>query len=70
VGNAPRRRLIPVEKSKRNVNSQRNYLNNSNIETINPSITLGKIKFAIFKYDGIIPLIREGWQQIMIPMVV
>jgi hypothetical protein len=52
------------------VNSQRNYLNNSNIETINPSITLGKIKFAIFKYDGIIPLIREGWQQIMIPMVV
>ncbi|MCK4978380.1 MAG: HAD family hydrolase [Anaerolineales bacterium] len=52
------------------MNSKRNYLNKSNIEIVNQNITYGKIKFAIFKYDGIIPLIREGWQQIMIPMVV
>jgi phosphoglycolate phosphatase-like HAD superfamily hydrolase len=52
------------------MNSKRNYLNNSNIEIINPKITRGKIKFAIFDFDGTISLIREGWQQIMIPMMV
>ena len=52
------------------MNSKRNYLNNSNIEIINPNITRGKIKFAIFDFDGTISLIREGWQQIMIPMMV
>ena len=52
------------------MNSKRSYLNNSNIEIINPNITRGKIKFAIFDFDGTISLIREGWQQIMIPMMV
>ena len=52
------------------MNSKRNYLNNSNIEIINPNITRGEIKFAIFDFDGTISLIREGWQQIMIPMMV
>jgi len=45
-------------------------VNNSNIESINPDITRGNIKFAIFDFDGTISLIREGWQQIMIPMMV
>ena len=40
------------------------------IEIINPGIDRGKIKFAIFDFDGTISLIREGWQQIMIPMMV
>lgn len=40
------------------------------IEIINPNITRGLIKFAIFDFDGTISLIREGWQQIMIPMMV
>ncbi|MBT3368720.1 MAG: HAD family hydrolase [Nitrospina sp.] len=52
------------------MNNKRNYLSNSNIEIINPNITRGKIKFAIFDFDGTISLIREGWQQIMIPMMV
>jgi phosphoglycolate phosphatase len=28
------------------------------------------VRFAIFDFDGTISLIREGWQQIMIPMMV
>ena len=45
-------------------------MNNPNIEIINPDIIQGKIQFAIFDFDGTISLIREGWQQIMIPMMV
>lgn len=47
-----------------------NYLKNTEIEIINPEIVRGQIKFAIFDFDGTISLIREGWQQIMIPMMV
>ena len=43
---------------------------NPDIEIINPNIIRGKIQFAIFDFDGTISLIREGWQQIMIPMMV
>ena len=39
-------------------------------EIINPAIPRGTVKFAIFDFDGTISLIREGWQQIMIPMMV
>lgn len=39
-------------------------------EVINPSIPRGMVKFAIFDFDGTISLIREGWQQIMVPMMV
>jgi phosphoglycolate phosphatase-like HAD superfamily hydrolase len=52
------------------VNFKRNYLRDSDIEIINPDIVRGKIKFAIFDFDGTVSLIREGWQQIMIPMMV
>ena len=45
-------------------------VNNPDIEIINPDIIRGKIQFAIFDFDGTISLIREGWQQIMIPMMV
>jgi phosphoglycolate phosphatase len=40
------------------------------IEIINKNIPKGLIRFAIFDFDGTISLIREGWQQIMIPMMV
>jgi len=43
---------------------------NPDIEIINPNIIRGKIQFAIFDFDGTISLIREGWQQIIIPMMV
>ena len=52
------------------MNRKRNYFNNSDIEIINPKIKRGRIKFAIFDFDGTISLIRSGWQQIMIPMMV
>lgn len=52
------------------MNLKRNYLRDSDIEIINPDIARGKIKFAIFDFDGTVSLIREGWQQIMIPMMV
>lgn len=43
---------------------------NRNIEIVNRGITTGSIKFALFDFDGTISLIREGWQSIMIPMMV
>jgi len=39
-------------------------------EVINNKFPHGKISFAIFDFDGTISLIREGWQQVMIPMMV
>lgn len=45
--------------------------NNNPIQTfelIHPFET-GQFKFALFDFDGTISLIREGWQDIMIPML-
>lgn len=39
------------------------------IEQIHP-INGNPIRFAVFDFDGTLSLIREGWQQIMIPMMV
>ena len=39
-------------------------------EIIDISFSRGRIRFAIFDFDGTISLIREGWQQVMIPMMV
>lgn len=40
------------------------------IEVIHPDIRRGEIQSALFDFDGTISLIREGWQGIMIPMMV
>ena len=37
------------------------------IEVVNPEAPRGSFRFAVFDFDGTISLIREGWQQIMIP---
>ena len=37
------------------------------IEVINPEAARGAFRFAVLDFDGTISLIREGWQQIMIP---
>lgn len=50
--------------------SQINYLPGSQIEIIRPDIRRGDIRYALFDFDGTISLIREGWQDIMIPMMV
>ena len=40
------------------------------IEVINPGIVRGRIRSALFDFDGTLSLIREGWQQVMVPMMV
>ena len=41
-----------------------------NIEIINSSLRRGHFKHAVFDFDGTLSLIREGWQDVMIPMMV
>jgi phosphoglycolate phosphatase-like HAD superfamily hydrolase len=45
-------------------------LHDSGIELINPDIQRGQIRHALFDFDGTVSLIREGWQGVMIPMMV
>lgn len=45
-------------------------LKNSNIEIINENIKRCKIRHAVFDFDGTISLIRDGWQNVMVPMMV
>ena len=52
------------------MNSSNRFYPNSQIEIINPRIECGKIQYALFDFDGTISLIREGWQSVMIPMMV
>jgi phosphoglycolate phosphatase-like HAD superfamily hydrolase len=40
------------------------------IEIIHNHMERGRIRHALFDFDGTLSLIREGWQQIMIPMLV
>lgn len=52
------------------VNTGRKHTDHFPFEIINSSIHRGKIRYAIFDFDGTISLIREGWQQVMVPMMV
>ena len=45
-------------------------INNQRFEIINANIERGKIKYALFDFDGTLSLIREGWQTIMCKMMV
>jgi phosphoglycolate phosphatase len=40
------------------------------LEIINAGIARGQIRHALFDFDGTLSLIREGWQEIMISMMV
>ncbi|MDH4137449.1 MAG: HAD family hydrolase, partial [Anaerolineae bacterium] len=46
------------------------FLNGTSFEIINPHIQRGHIRHALFDFDGTVSLIREGWQGVMIPMMV
>ncbi len=46
------------------------FLPGTQIEIINEGLQLGRIQHAIFDFDGTISLIREGWQDVMCPMMV
>lgn len=47
-----------------------NYLPDTQIEIINPNFARTQFRHALFDFDGTVSLIREGWQQVMIPMMV
>lgn len=44
------------------------FLPGTEIEIINPNIPRGQIQSALFDFDGTLSLIREGWQNVMLPM--
>ncbi|MEJ5251107.1 MAG: HAD family hydrolase [Chthonomonadetes bacterium] len=46
------------------------FLPGTHIEIIHDDIERGHIRFALFDFDGTLSLIREGWQQVMVPMMV
>ena len=42
----------------------------SEIEIVNPELPRGRFRSVLFDFDGTLSLIREGWPQVMIPMMV
>lgn len=40
------------------------------VEIINPDLKRGRFRSVLFDFDGTLSLIREGWPQVMIPMMV
>lgn len=40
------------------------------IEIVNPHLPRGRFRSVLFDFDGTLSLIREGWPQVMIPMMV
>src|SRR5262249_31990202 len=43
---------------------------NHQIEILNPNLPRGRFRSVLFDFDGTLSLIREGWPQVMIPMMV
>ena len=43
----------------------------SNIKILNPAISarLGRVRYAVFDFDGTLSLLREGWEGVMIPLM-
>jgi len=40
------------------------------IEQVNPRVARGSYRSVLFDFDGTLSLIREGWREIMVPMMV
>lgn len=40
------------------------------IEVRNPGLITGRVRTCLFDFDGTLSLIREGWQEVMIPQMV
>ena len=45
------------------------FLDNTTIE-IHREIQTGNIRHVVFDFDGTISLIRDGWQNVMVPMMI
>lgn len=46
------------------------FSHDSEIEVLRPSLPRGRFRGVVFDFDGTLSLIREGWPQVMIPMMV
>ncbi len=46
------------------------FLSGTEIEIVNPDVDRGSFKYALFDFDGTVSLLREGWQKIMLPVMV
>ena len=42
----------------------------ADIERVNDGIALGRFRSVLFDFDGTLSLIRQGWREIMVPMMV
>jgi phosphoglycolate phosphatase-like HAD superfamily hydrolase len=40
------------------------------IETLRPGVTAKRARFVLFDFDGTVSLIRSGWVEVMVPMMV
>ncbi|MCJ7737217.1 MAG: hypothetical protein MUQ10_07890, partial [Anaerolineae bacterium] len=40
------------------------------LEIIHPRVNLGRVRHALFDFDGTISVIRRGWEKVMIPLMV
>src|SRR5260370_32676486 len=40
------------------------------IEVLRPDLARGRFRSVLFDFDGTLSLIREGWPQVMMPMMV
>ena len=43
--------------------------NSESIEVLRDDFARGRLRFALFDFDGTLSLIRTGWQDVMIPMM-
>ena len=46
------------------------YIDGTEIEIVNPNTQRGSIRYAIFDNDGTISVLREGWEQVMEPVMI
>src|SRR4051812_10738060 len=49
---------------------ENNMLLEPEIEVLRPDLPRGSFRSVLFDFDGTLSLIREGWPQVMIPMMV
>jgi phosphoglycolate phosphatase len=40
------------------------------LEVVNPCVRLGRVRHALFDFDGTISVIRRGWENVMVPLMV
>jgi phosphoglycolate phosphatase-like HAD superfamily hydrolase len=40
------------------------------LEVVNPEARLGRVRHALFDFDGTISVIRRGWEGIMVPLMI